>query len=148
MPYDIGPPKGPFPIASLFILTALFVSMYEVFVLGGFNPLIRNLAFGTFVMMMVFAVFGAWFQKKHMVGQLLFVAVGVVAVLFTDQITTVLHLQLALVPLSWTAPVSVVLLVNGADYTWLFWVALLVAVVLTRHDLKPWAMRAYHIINK
>jgi hypothetical protein len=131
------PPSGAFPIASLFLLICMFASFYTLVLAGVFSPFLASLAFGTLFSMFVFALFGRFFQAHGGIGQLAFVGLGLVFVIFSDQITSAFNLHLSLVQLSWMPP-QVALTVNGSDMTWLLWVALAVTLYLTRHDLENW----------
>jgi len=133
---NIGPPRGAFPIASLFILLALFVSMYALYIAGAFSPYIRNLAFGTLFLMFAYVLVGDWFAKKGGTGQLLFLGLGLVFVIFADTLMNVLHIELELVPSFSFAGVA--LTYNGSDVTWLLPVAFIVALYFTQNDWKRW----------
>jgi hypothetical protein len=115
----------------------MVASFYSMALAGLFNPFLRNLAFGALAAMMIFALFGKWLQSYGGVGQVAFIAIGVLAVVFTDQISGLFNLHLSLVQLSWVPP-QVALTVNGADATWFLWIALLATLYLVRNDLGRW----------
>jgi hypothetical protein len=135
--FSIGPPAGGFPIGSLFLLIIMCASFYSMALAGIFDPFLRNLAFGALAAMLIFAILGKWFQSHGGLGQIAFVGLGVLAVIFADQISSVFNLHLALVPLSFSPP-QVSLTINGGDVTWLLWAGLFVTLFLIRHDLNDW----------
>jgi hypothetical protein len=136
--FSIGPPAGAFPLGSLFLIIIMVASFYSMALAGLFNPFLRNLAFGALAAMLVFALFGKWLQSYGGVGQLAFIVIGVLAIIFTDQLSGLLNLHLSLVQLSWSPP-QVSLTVNGGDVTWVLWIGLVVTLYLARNDILRWA---------
>jgi hypothetical protein len=61
----------------------MVASFYSMALAGLFNPFLRNLAFGALAAMLVFALFGKWLQSNGAVGQVAFIAFGVLAIIFT-----------------------------------------------------------------
>lgn len=115
----------------------MFAAFYSIALAGMLSPFLRNLAFGTLATMILFVVFGKAFQSYGGLGQVAFMALGVVFFIFADQITGALNLRLTLVRLSWASP-QVSFMVNDSDMTWLLWVGLLVTVYLIRDDIGRW----------
>jgi hypothetical protein len=115
----------------------MFASFYTLIVAGIFSPFLQSLAFGTLCAMFTFALFGRFFQAHGGVGQLAFVGLGLVFVIFGDQISGALNLHLSLLQLSWMPP-QVALTINGADANWLLWVGLFATLYLIRNDLGRW----------
>jgi hypothetical protein len=115
----------------------MFAAFYEIVLAGVFSPFLASLAFGTLFSMFTFALFGRFFQAHGGAGQLAFVGLGLVFVIFASQITSLFNLHLSLVQLSWVPP-QVALTVGGSDVTWVLWVGLFATLYLVRNDLGRW----------
>lgn len=61
---------------------------------------LRNMMVGTFLVMVLYVIIGNWFASKKLLGQLAFLGVGMVFVIFADQIMGLFNVRLSLVPLS------------------------------------------------
>ena len=136
---NIGPPSVAFPLPSLFILLALFVSMYSLWTIGqgsAFYSYIHALAIGALVWLFVYVIFGNFFASKGGKGQLLFLGLGFFLVVGWDWInSTFLHVPISLLPLSTLGPFSASLQVYNYDITWAIPVAFAVALYYARHDI-------------
>jgi hypothetical protein len=136
---DLGPPSsGGFAIGTLWMLFVMGLSFYEIYVQNVWQPFLINLAMSTLFLMFVFVAFGKVFQRKHLIGQIAFIALGLMFAVFSDQILGAFNVHLSLLPLSWSGPLIVEW--NGADVTGQFEVflagAFLVIAVWRRSDLK------------
>ena len=111
---NLGPPSGRFPIGILFVLFGWLVSVYMLFNAGLVAGFLRNMMVGTFLVMILYVIVGNWFASKKMLGQIAFLGLGLVFVIFADVILNTFNIRLSLVPLSLG---GVAVTYNGADVT-------------------------------
>jgi hypothetical protein len=97
---NLGPPRSSFPLASLFVLLALLASMYSLFNSGGLGSYIKNLAIGTLLLMFVFVFIGDFFASRKGWGQVAFLGIGVLLVIFSDVVMGFFNVRLGLLRLS------------------------------------------------
>lgn len=112
---NLGPPSGRFPIGILFVLFGWLVSIYMLFNAGLIAGYLRNAMVGTFLVMMLYVLVGNWFASKKLLGQVAFLGLGLVFVIFADTILNLFNIRLSLVPLAFG---GVAVTYQGADITW------------------------------
>jgi hypothetical protein len=98
--FEIGPPSGGFPLASLFLISMLGVCLVEIYLLNVLSGFVMQLSFAVLIIMLVYAIFGRALQSAGGMGQLGFVLLGVGVFYFSNVIQSTFGIHLSLVPLS------------------------------------------------
>lgn len=102
-----------------------------------FSSAISSLTMSTFVLMIIYVVLGNWFAGKHLMGQLLFLGIGVLLAIFGGQVMSAFNIHMSLVSMS-LGPLPVSLFWEDTDITYVLPIAfvLLVAYGWRNGDLK------------
>lgn len=111
--------------------------MFELYFAKSFSDAISSLTMGWFLLTIVYVVVGAWFASKHIAGQILFLGIGVLLVLFGGTLTTLTNWRLSLVPMN-LGPLPVSLFLGSTDITYALPIAFVLLLVWGWHngDLK------------